>query len=287
MGCTTSRAAVSPTKGTLMQSSSSAGRMGSRASPLPAKPSPAFGHHAKPGSPVVYAVGASPLPDTRFQCLQGFRFMLSRPGWRLPSFASRVVALLWSAETDDARPGRYVDTSYHPPRPMDSLGFDVMGEGSPRTVDQSTTINSRSPTDTASRRNRRYESSRSATTGYSPHAATKGTREDSGGSERVVTPTVPAAIEVDTSKPAVSTASQPFAAPAFKRSATSGYSPKSSRQSGIRWRKGETIGRGAFGAVHLGLNDDTGSLMAVKELRFSYNDKKEIQNLQSEINLMR
>lgn len=67
---------------------------------------------------------------------------------------------------------------------------------------------------------------------------------------------------------------------------TDKYSPKGQR-SGIRWRKGQTIGRGTFGAVHLGLNDDSGSLMAVKELRFSYHDKREIQSLQSEINLMR
>ena len=57
--------------------------------------------------------------------------------------------------------------------------------------------------------------------------------------------------------------------------------------SGIRWRKGETIGRGAFGAVYLGLNDDTGALMAVKELSFSLSDKKEIRKLSAEINLMR
>ena len=45
--------------------------------------------------------------------------------------------------------------------------------------------------------------------------------------------------------------------------------------------------RGAFGAVYLGLNDDTGALMAVKELPFSLSDKKEIRKLSAEINLMR
>jgi serine/threonine protein kinase len=56
---------------------------------------------------------------------------------------------------------------------------------------------------------------------------------------------------------------------------------------GIKWRKGRTIGRGAFGAVYLGLNDDTGALMAVKELPFSLSDKKEIRKMSAEINLMR
>ena len=45
--------------------------------------------------------------------------------------------------------------------------------------------------------------------------------------------------------------------------------------------------RGAFGAVYLGLNDDTGALMAVKELPFSLSDKKEIRKLSAEINFMR
>lgn len=37
---------------------------------------------------------------------------------------------------------------------------------------------------------------------------------------------------------------------------------------GIRWRRGEVLGQGAFGLVCLGLNADTGELMAVKELAY-------------------
>ena len=34
----------------------------------------------------------------------------------------------------------------------------------------------------------------------------------------------------------------------------------------IRWRKGELIGCGAFGRVHMGMNLDSGELLAVKEV---------------------
>jgi mitogen-activated protein kinase kinase kinase ANP1 len=34
----------------------------------------------------------------------------------------------------------------------------------------------------------------------------------------------------------------------------------------IRWRKGELIGCGAFGQVYLGMNLDSGELLAVKQV---------------------
>lgn len=48
--------------------------------------------------------------------------------------------------------------------------------------------------------------------------------------------------------------------------------PKDSAPS-IRWRKGELIGCGAFGRVYMGMNLDSGELIAVKQvnqLRFVY-----------------
>lgn len=36
----------------------------------------------------------------------------------------------------------------------------------------------------------------------------------------------------------------------------------------IRWRKGEMIGCGAFGRVYMGLNVDSGELLAIKEVNF-------------------
>lgn len=36
----------------------------------------------------------------------------------------------------------------------------------------------------------------------------------------------------------------------------------------IRWRKGELIGCGAFGRVYMGMNLDSGELLAVKQVHF-------------------
>lgn len=38
--------------------------------------------------------------------------------------------------------------------------------------------------------------------------------------------------------------------------------------SSIRWRKGELIGCGAFGQVYMGMNLDSGELLAVKQVGF-------------------
>jgi serine/threonine protein kinase len=76
--------------------------------------------------------------------------------------------------------------------------------------------------------------------------------------------------------------------PEFHRSATASSDGRySGATSGLRWRKGELLGRGAFGSVFLGLCEDTGALMAVKELTYAYDNKKEVRQLQEEINLMR
>ena len=37
----------------------------------------------------------------------------------------------------------------------------------------------------------------------------------------------------------------------------------------IRWRKGELIGCGAFGRVYMGMNLDSGELLAVKQVTYS------------------
>lgn len=39
----------------------------------------------------------------------------------------------------------------------------------------------------------------------------------------------------------------------------------------IRWRKGELIGCGAFGRVYMGMNLDSGELLAVKQVDFTRN----------------
>ncbi|THU91633.1 Pkinase-domain-containing protein [Dendrothele bispora CBS 962.96] len=49
----------------------------------------------------------------------------------------------------------------------------------------------------------------------------------------------------------------------------------------IRWQQGRFIGAGAFGSVYVGVNLDTGSLMAVKEIKFQ--ELSGISNLYSQI----
>lgn len=56
---------------------------------------------------------------------------------------------------------------------------------------------------------------------------------------------------------------------------------------GIRWKKAEMLGQGAFGVVYLGLNIDTGELMAVKQMATEEVSKKELATLDNEINLLR
>lgn len=55
----------------------------------------------------------------------------------------------------------------------------------------------------------------------------------------------------------------------------------------IRWKKAEVLGQGAFGIVYLGLNIDTGELMAVKQMATEEVSKKELSSLENEINLLR
>lgn len=42
--------------------------------------------------------------------------------------------------------------------------------------------------------------------------------------------------------------------------------PKDTTAPSIRWRKGELIGCGAFGRVYMGMNLDSGELIAVKQV---------------------
>ena len=53
-----------------------------------------------------------------------------------------------------------------------------------------------------------------------------------------------------------------------------------------KWKKGEMIGAGSYGRVYMGLNEDTGSLMAIKEIHISGENKEAIQQLREEIALL-
>ncbi|OMO61224.1 hypothetical protein CCACVL1_23655 [Corchorus capsularis] len=59
----------------------------------------------------------------------------------------------------------------------------------------------------------------------------------------------------------------------------------------IRWRKGELIGSGAFGRVYMGMNLDSGELLAVKQVLIAANASKEktqahIRELEEEVKLL-
>jgi serine/threonine protein kinase len=53
------------------------------------------------------------------------------------------------------------------------------------------------------------------------------------------------------------------------------------------WKKGELIGAGAYGRVYMGMNEASGSLIAVKEMVFAPDNFKEMTALQLEVGLMR
>lgn len=68
------------------------------------------------------------------------------------------------------------------------------------------------------------------------------------------------------------------------------YDTSQYAQNSIRWKKGhegQILGQGAFGIVTLGLNIDTGELMAVKQMAIDEVSGKELSTLENEINLLR
>ena len=50
-----------------------------------------------------------------------------------------------------------------------------------------------------------------------------------------------------------------------------------------RWKKGEVLGQGAFGVVYLGLNVESGELMAVKQMTIDDISKKDMHAMENEI----
>lgn len=59
------------------------------------------------------------------------------------------------------------------------------------------------------------------------------------------------------------------------------------RDGTIKWKRGEVIGQGAFGIVYLGLNIESGELMAVKQMSLDEVSSKELSSLENEIQLLR
>jgi serine/threonine protein kinase len=55
----------------------------------------------------------------------------------------------------------------------------------------------------------------------------------------------------------------------------------------IRWQKGGLLGVGAYGKVYLGLNLDTGELIAVKQISLEQQQEKEARAIEHEVRLLR
>lgn len=59
----------------------------------------------------------------------------------------------------------------------------------------------------------------------------------------------------------------------------------------LRWQRGELLGTGAFGRVYLGLNEETGELLAVKEVLLSGGTMakatEQLRSLEAEVGLLR
>ena len=55
----------------------------------------------------------------------------------------------------------------------------------------------------------------------------------------------------------------------------------------IRWQKGGVLGVGAFGKVFMGLNLDTGELIAVKQISLEGQQRREVEAVEHEVNLLR
>ena len=54
-----------------------------------------------------------------------------------------------------------------------------------------------------------------------------------------------------------------------------------------RWQRGEMLGQGAYGKVYLGLNLESGELMAVKQLDCNDVSHKELGALEHEVQMLR
>lgn len=89
-----------------------------------------------------------------------------------------------------------------------------------------------------------------------------------------------------TASPAVAITKMPIIPPLFP-AMSSAASSLGSKDTTIKWKRGEVVGQGAFGVVYLGLNTESGELMAVKQMALEEVSTKELSSLENEINLLR
>ena len=84
---------------------------------------------------------------------------------------------------------------------------------------------------------------------------------------------------------------EPFASampsPRKIRRAGSNMSDASSGGHHFDWKKSDLLGHGAFGKVYLGLDNESGALLAVKEISFTRENAADVEELKLEISLLR
>jgi len=96
------------------------------------------------------------------------------------------------------------------------------------------------------------------------------------------------AVSAAAAKTPASTKLVPPSTPKNGEGATPSQRTGRSSTERIKWRKGDLIGMGANGRVYLGLEEDTGAIIAVKEILFGNNsDREELEQMQGEIELLR
>ena len=68
---------------------------------------------------------------------------------------------------------------------------------------------------------------------------------------------------------------------------SNGSVPSAPENAGFDWTKSDLLGQGAFGKVYLGLDNVSGAFLAVKEITFTRENTKELEELKTEIRLLR
>eukprot|EP00755_Sulcionema_specki_P008580 Sspe_Gene.41333::Locus_19992_Transcript_1_1_Confidence_1.000_Length_3096::g.41333::m.41333 len=83
---------------------------------------------------------------------------------------------------------------------------------------------------------------------------------------------------------------RPTLPPSVRHEGNGPQATDEAKQQQMRWKPGKYIGHGAVGRVYVGLNQDTGKLMAVKKITFDAKDQnvlKMLNDLQREVKILR
>ena len=73
----------------------------------------------------------------------------------------------------------------------------------------------------------------------------------------------------------------------YEKRKTSISNDQLSKQPKINWQCGELLGQGACGKVYLGLNSDTGELMAIKQVSYAAADETFVRTIEAEVEILK